>query len=344
MENNYKTQLEILLSGKKISQSQYEHFMRRGAQRILFDKSDALCDYFPNGIVVGASKAYIQQMKIPYQETSYMVARLKSHPAKYIFKTEGKGGGVVKLSGGVRPLGDNIFASLNRIILGGKAIIVSATNFVENKEQVWNWQFFAKNLKDSHPGIYENLSRLAYKNRQNPLLVVVARKKHTFDRLGILDLYRKGKIRVLDEQLQKVVFLTNDAGYDYASKHMQESDHVRFISKTSPDGRINLIGCLRDLRKRFGIKVMLNDGGREMSNGMKALGVLGGERVTYEPYPGKKNLPRKIAPDSVFGMDGAGLDGGEVKDSFTIFSHEIKTSRTERVKVHVYSLNEKVTS
>ncbi len=41
---------------------------------------------------------------------------------------------------------------------------------------------------------------------------------------------------------------------------------------------------LRILREKYGVKYLLNDGGRKMSESIRAKGLLGEERVTLEPF------------------------------------------------------------
>ena len=48
------------------------------------------------------------------------------------------------------------------------------------------------------------------------------------------------------------------------------------------------------LRKKYSVDIMLNDGGRIMSNGVRDSGLLGEERVTLEPYPGNGLIPNEI--------------------------------------------------
>ena len=63
-------------------------------------------------IVIGASEEYICNMKVPYQATSYIAARTgMSGKPTYIYKINDRpGGGVLSLTGGVRKLGDSLFA------------------------------------------------------------------------------------------------------------------------------------------------------------------------------------------------------------------------------------------
>ena len=84
--------------------------------------------------------------------------------------------------------------------------------------------------------------------------------------------------------------------------------------------------------------MMLNDGGRQMSNGIRDAGLLAEERVTLEPYPGEGMLPSKIDPTSVLGMDGKGLDGTELQGAILVNSTKISD---ELANVYIYPLDEK---
>ena len=58
-------------------------------------------------------------MSVPYQATSFVAGEVYSQNSGiYAYKIIGKqGGGVQLLTGGIRKMGDNIFASLHRILL-----------------------------------------------------------------------------------------------------------------------------------------------------------------------------------------------------------------------------------
>ena len=117
--------------------------------------------------MIGASDDYINRMKVPYQATSYIAANTKAYDDSYIYKIPGKNaGGVLLLSGGKRKSGDNAFASTNRILIGYKAIMMSAVNLMVNKNQIWNWEFFGNNFKESNPEIYEDLLKLELINKR----------------------------------------------------------------------------------------------------------------------------------------------------------------------------------
>jgi hypothetical protein len=48
---------------------------------------------------------------------------------------------------------------------------------------------------------------------------------------------------------------------------------------------------MMNLRSKYNIDIMLNDGGRQMSNGIRDIGLLGEERITLELYPGNDIIP-----------------------------------------------------
>jgi hypothetical protein len=51
-----------------------------------------------------------------------------------------------------------------------------------------------------------------------------------FKRLDIVEEYRRNNIAVLDTNNEiNVIFLTNQSGYDYASKVIHESDMINYI-------------------------------------------------------------------------------------------------------------------
>lgn len=57
-------------------------------------------------------------------------------------------------------------------------------------------------------------------------------------------------------------------------------------------------------RKKYSVDIMLNDGGRNMSNGVRDAGLLGEERVTLGPDLGTRLVPNEIDPTSVLGRKG----------------------------------------
>jgi hypothetical protein len=341
----YKAQLSLLLDKAVISENVYKHFMKRGLKVIspssdygLYDLGEILPE-----IVIGASEEYIRNMKVPYQATSYIAARTgKSGKAIYIYKINDRpGGGVLSLTGGVRKLGDCLFASTHRILLGGKAMMISADNLVVNKEHIWNWQFFGNAIRESHPNIYDDLVKLSDKIDKAPEFrqIVVARSDKTFRRLNIAGLCRRNQIKILNpKQGIKVTFLTNESGYEYVSRFLPESDLIHYIITGK---EFDMYLAMIQIRRSYGIDMILNDGGRIMSNSIRDLGLLGEERVTLEPYPGDQYIPQrdKIGSKNVLGKEGTGIDGGEIKNAIKVHSTRI---RYELANVYLYQLDEKL--
>jgi hypothetical protein len=233
-ESKYKNRLYSLIENKRITIEQQDHFLR--SIQVISPSRDfglkSLGKVLPE-IVIGASR-YINKMKVPYQATSYIAANTRlDGKGSYIYKISGKSaGGIPLLTGSNRKIGDNVFASTHRILIGFKAIIVSAINLMVNKDKIRNWQFFGDHLKDSYPDIYEDLVKLQNRiGRYIPFhYVVIARSERTFKSLKIDKEYQNNQIAVLDPTNKiKVIFITNQNGYDYASKRILESDLVNYI-------------------------------------------------------------------------------------------------------------------
>jgi hypothetical protein len=253
------------------------------------------------------------------------------------------------LSGGKRRIGDNIFASTHRIILGRKAILVSAVNLMTNKNNIWNWHFFGDHLKQEKESLYNDLLKLEAimkrednegnsDNRSGPYYyIVVARSESTFKKLEVVDNYLQNKIAVLNpENKIHVIFVTSDSGFEFASKRIEES---RLVSYVATGETFDMYGGMQSLKQKYGIDVILNDGGRIMSEGIRREGLLGEERMSLEPFPGKDIFPSKkyIDPTTVAGSPGLGLDGGEVEGALLL--HSIKVD-DEKLNVYVYPLEE----
>ncbi len=344
----YESRLYSLLENKKISQEQFDHFLRRGIQ-IISPSHDfglgSLGRILPE-IVISASSSYISMMKVPYQATSYLAADIKKENSdnnipSYVYKLPGKpSGGVPLLTGGKRKIGDNVFASTHRILIGFKAVIVSALNLMVNKDKIWDWHFFGNHIKESNPGIYQDLIELQKRlghNNNKIYQVVVSRSAGTFKRLRIAEYYHKNKIAVLDPTYNtKVIFMTDQKGYDFASRTIPPSDLINYIVTGE---EFDIYQGMVSLRRKYNIDIMLNDGGRQMSNGLRDAGLLAEERVTLEPYPGDHVVPdlEKIDPASIMAMDGIGLDGSEIEGAIIIHSTNI---RKERANVYAYPLDE----
>ena len=345
VESRYHEHLSLIHEKEVISDEDYRHFLKRGLN-VLRPSEDFglhhLGEILPE-IVVGASSEYVGKMKVPYQATSYVAARARPQGnAPYIYKIAGKsGGGVLDLSGGIKKLGDSVFASTHRILLGNNAMMVSADNLVINREHIWNWQFFGNSIKESHPEIYEDLVNLRAKLGENSVYhqIVVARSDKTFRRLKLVDLCQKNQIKILDPKNGiRIIFLTNDSGYDYFSKFVPKSGLIDYITTGK---EFDMYSAMVNVRRLFDINIILNDGGRIMSNSVRDLGILGEERITLEPYPGNQYIPsdKPIEPGSILGEQGIGVDGGEIQNSIRIHSTRICG---EVANVYQYVLNEEL--
>lgn len=341
----YKKQLLFLLDNGVISEELYRHFINRGL-KVISPSNDFelyhLGEILPE-IVIGATSGYVSKMKVPYQATSYVAARARqSGKGLYIYKiTHKPGGGVLSLTGGTRKLGDSVFASTHRILMGSKAMMISADNLVVNGKQIWNWQFFGNAIRESAPEVYEDLIRLREKVVTNSIFhqIVVARSDKTFRRLKFANLCHKNQIRILDPKNGiKVVFLTNESGYEYASRFLPESDLIHYVITGK---EFDMYLAMIQIRRSYGIDMILNDGGRIMSNSVRDLGLLGEERVTLEPYPGDQFVPQrdKIGSKNVLGIEGTGIDGGELKNTIKVHSTRIID---ELANVYLYPLDEKL--
>ena len=88
-EKRIKNKLELLVQTNKISQEQLSDFLHRGVQ-VISPKHDLGLDYLHSvlpEIVIGASKNYINEMKVPYQATSFIPANTRSdRNGAYIFQ------------------------------------------------------------------------------------------------------------------------------------------------------------------------------------------------------------------------------------------------------------------
>lgn len=340
----FKTLLLSLLDKAVISENVYKHFIKRGL-KVISPSNDYglynLGQILPE-IVIGASDEYIHNMHVPYQATSYIAARTADvGKAIYIYKINDKpGGGVLSLTGGIRKLGDSTFAATHRILLGAKAMLTSTDNLVINKEHVWNWQFFGNTIRESNPDIYEDLVKLSYKihRSQEFRQIVVARSDKTFRRLNFADLCKDNKIKILDPKYGiKIIFLTNNSGYQYASKFLPESELIEYVVTGM---HFDMYIAMIKIRRLHGIDMILNDGGRIMSNSVRDLGLLGEERITLEPYPGDQFIPprSRTNPQNVLGIEGVGIDGGEIENGIKVLSTRIND---EQANVYLYQLNEK---
>jgi hypothetical protein len=356
MEKNildqYNAKLYSLQEKNIISPEQLDHFLQRGLQIINPSSNQfnlfSLAKFLPY-IIIGASKDYIDKLSIPYQATSYVAAESSPNSDRYIYKIPlKKGGGIHQLTGGKRKFGDNLYASTHKIIMGYQAVLSSIYNLVQNKKQTLDWKFYANHFRQSTPELYEDLCKLNdIYSRQNsslpssPYFIIVARHAKSFQRSGIIEFYLKNQITIFNQTLRKIIFLTDQSGYDYCSKVIKESETIKYV--TTGD-RFNIRDGLSNLKKKYKINLILNDGGRIMSNGFKENGVIGEERITLEPYPGKEfldfdNKDHYLLQDCTLGIKGTGLDGSELDDGLLAYS--IKINNEEKANVYVYPFCDK---
>ena len=341
----YNTKLYSLQEKNLISRAQLDHFLQRGLQIINPSNNHfnlfSLAKFLPY-IIIGASKDYIDKLNIPYQATSYVAAESSPNSDRYIYKIPLKeGGGVHQLTGGKRKFGDNLYASTHKIIMGYQAILSSIYNLVQNKKQTLDWRFYANHFVQSSPDLYEDLCKLneiySRQTSSPQYFIIVARHAKSFQRSGIIDFYLKNQIAIFNQTVRKIIFLTDQSGYDYCSKVIKESDDIKYV--TTGD-KFNIHDGLRNLKKKYKINLILNDGGRIMSNGFKENGVIGEERVTLEPYPGKEFLDFEnkdhLLKDCTLGIKGTGLDGSELKGG--LLAHSSKINDEEKANVYVYPL------
>jgi len=346
LEEQYKTKLYSLHEKNAITTEQLNHFLKRGLQIINTRDQfhlDSISKILPY-IIIGASKSYINKLKIPYQATSYVAAETFPQSGRYIYKIPGtKRGGVKQLTGGERKFGDNLYASTHKILIGYEAILFSIYNLVENREQTWEWTFYASHLQPSFPDLYDDLCKLNdiyLKQISSQYFIVVARNSKSFQRSGIIESYLKNQITIFNQpSRRKIIFLTDHSGYDYCSKVIRETDNILYVTTGN---RFNILNGLFRLKKKYNINLILNDGGRIMSNGFKENGVIGEERITLEPYPGKQFLDFTdndyLLQDYTLGIKGSGLDGSELDGALMIYSTKIKD---ESANIYVYPLDDK---
>ncbi len=234
--------------------------------------------------------------------------------------------------------------------MGYQAVLSSIYNLVQNKQQTLDWRFYANHFLQASPDLYEDLCKLnEIYSRQtisppSPYFIIVARNAKSFQRSGIIEFYLKNQIAIFNQTLRKIIFLTDQSGYDYCSKVIKESDAIKYV--TTGDN-FNIRNGLSKLKKEYKINLILNDGGRIMSNGFKEKGVIGEERVTLEPYPGKEfldfdNKDHHLLQDCTLGIKGTGLDGSELNGG--LLAHSIKINDEEKANVYVYPLSDKETT
>ncbi|MER5174843.1 MAG: hypothetical protein ABJB76_07160 [Candidatus Nitrosocosmicus sp.] len=337
---NYHKRLEFLYEIKTLNEEKFYHFKKRGFQ--FFDTEKDLDCYNLSKIlpyvIVGASNEYVDKMKVPYQATSFIAGEVNAQNSGiYAYKIIGKqGGGVQLLTGGSRKLGDNIFASLHRILIGNRAIMVTINNMMENRDQIWSWEFFGKHLLDKNTLIYNDLLNLSKKFVDNNKFhfIISIRTFESINKLNFVELYNHNKIAMLNpENNIKVVIITTLEIYNFLSKFIKESSLIFYIITGES---FEMQTGLEILRKKFDIRYLLNDGGRIMSNSIRDCGILGEERVTLEPF-NSATIDYIINSNCILGKKGSGLDKSEIVYSILLDSQSINDEKTN---VYVYPMNE----
>ncbi|HEY6536356.1 MAG TPA: hypothetical protein VIY08_11265 [Candidatus Nitrosocosmicus sp.] len=338
----YNKKLISLCNTNKLSEEKYIHFKKREFQ--FFDTSkDLNCPNLSKilpYVVIGASKEFVDMMKIPYQSTSFVAGEVYSlNSGIYAYKIIGKkGGGVQLLSGGNRKVGDNLFASLHRILIGSSAIMVTINNMMENSDQIWSWDFFGKNLLNDYPLVYKELFQLSERLvdiHNNFFFVISIRSFESINNLKFIEMYNDKKIAMLNPKNSiKVIIITTNSIYNYISKYIRESSFVFYI--TTGENFDIQIG-MEILRKKYGIKYLLNDGGRIMTNSISDCGILSEERVTLEIF-NRITLDYNIDNTCILGKRGDGIDNSEIKHSILLDSQNIGE---EKLNVYIYPMDEK---
>lgn len=340
VKKNYLARLESLFDNGLLDQNTVTHLQNRGLE--VYDTiNDLHCPYLSKVIpyvVIGASEEFVNNLTVPYQATSFIAAEaFLPHSGIYAFKILGlKGGGVTLLTGGSRKLGDNVFASLHRMLVGNNAIIVTVNNMMENHAQIWSWDFFGNHLRAEYPKIYDELLNLSkrFVNLDKFYFVVSIRSIESIAESKLIEFYEKNEIAMLDSKNRlKVIILTTDVVYEHLSKIIKESELISYLRTGN---KFDMRKGLQILRKNYGIKYLLNDGGRKMTESIRDDGLLAEERVTLEPF-NSATLEYEIDDACILGKKGWGLDGSELKGSLLLDSIKIGD---ERANVYVYPLIE----
>ena len=340
IKKNYFDKLMQLVENNLLDRDTFTHYKKRGIK--IYDiQRDLKCIHLSKiipYIVIGASDEFVNKMRVPYQATSFIAAEAFSpNSGVFIFKLIGlRGGGVTLLTCGSRKIGDNIFASLHRMILGNQAIMVTINNMMENYNQIWSWDFFGKHLIDQHPALYLDLLNLSKKlvHPDNFHFIVSVRSLESVVESHLVEFYEKNKIAMLNpKNNQKVIILTTSTVYAHLSKIIKESSLINYID-TGKEFDMHKGLCI--LREKYGVRYLLNDGGRHMSESIRAEGLLGEERVTLEPF-NPATLDYDIDDTCILGKKNWGVDKSELKGSILLDSLKIED---EKANVYVYPLDE----
>jgi hypothetical protein len=343
VKQSYFDRLGSLFDNGLLDQNSVTHLRSRGI-KVYDTVSDLQCPYLSKVIpyvVIGGSEEFVSNLTVPYQATSFIAAEAYSpNSGIYAFKMLGlKGGGVTLLTGGSRKLGDNVFASLHRMLIGNNAIIVTVNNMMENHGQIWSWDFFGNHLSAEYPKIYDELLNLSkrFVDLDKFYFVVSIRSLESVAESRLIEFYEKNEIAMLDPKNKlRVIILTTDVVYEHLSKIIKESELISYLHTGE---KFNMHRGLQILRKDYGIKYLLNDGGRKMTESIRDEGLLAEERVTLEPF-NSATLKYEIDDSCILGKKGWGADGSELKGSLLLDSIRIGD---ERANVYVYPLDESKT-
>lgn len=352
-ENFYNTLNKLRESDNQhyFNEKSHKQFNDRGLEVFTFEGYEHFSRTFPIGIPISISKEYLDKMKVPDQNTSYLMAKAKQKGSEYIFNIPGKkGGGVSDLTGGVRSVLDDMAATLNEILFGYHAITITLGNWMANYDQVLKGGLFLQHLPAQlkeealqiRRGIYENMGA-----PDEPYLAIGIRSKSSMNKLFSSEPYKKNLFATLNPQNGiKMIFMTSQSVKEIMIKEIPESDYVSYVNTGKDYDTYKGILALR--APPYNIMRMLNDGGAEYSNHMRDLGLLSGQRITKVPWPGLGFIPKDIVekyPHSVLGRDGASsIDGSEIEKGIRIFSQGVanqRTGMTEWFNVYLHEMDEK---
>lgn len=351
-ENFYNT-LNKLREGDShhhLDEESYKHFNDRGLEVFSFEGYRHFRRNFPIGIPVSVSKAYLDRMKVPDQNTSYLMARAKPNGSEFIFNIPGKkGGGISDLTGGVRSVLDDMAATLNEIFFGYHAITITLGNWMANYDQVLKGGLFLQHLPAQLKEEALLIKRDIYESMdapEEPYLAIGIRSNSSMKKLFSSGPYKKNLFAALNPQNGlKMIFMTSQPVKEIMIKEIPESDHVSYVNTGEDYDTYKGILALR--ARPYNIKRMLNDGGAEYSNQLRDLGLLSGQRITKVPWPGPGFIPEDIVdtyPQSVLGRDGASsIDGSEIEKGIRIFLQGVSSQSSgliEWFNVYLHEMDE----
>jgi hypothetical protein len=350
---NFHDILNTLLESNNyyFNKTSYKHFNDRGLEIFTFEEYPNFSKYFPNGIPISVCKYYLSKMKVPDQNSSYVMAQAYPDKPEYVFNIPGEeGGGVANLMGGIRSFVDNMAATLSAIFFGYNATTVTLDNWMANYNQVWKEEFFLEHL----PPKLKEEALLIKKNffeymdaQEEPYFVIGIRSETSLNKLLSSEPYRKNRLAALNpENGIKMIFISSKSIKELMIKKIPESDYVSYID--TGESYDTYKGMLALRVSPYKICRMLNDGGAKYSNQLADLNILSGQRITKMPWPGSEFIPEDIAekhPESVLGRNGASeIDGSEIEKAIRIFSQPVPSQRhglTEYVNVYLHEMDEK---